>query len=98
MIYFDKKLEFKENYDVATEFETHPSYLLNGKMNTSKNVIRLNINKENFVENVSKIKEKIPPYVYKLSFLFIILTLICIVLLSIRLVQFSSLYNSAKEK
>ncbi len=56
MIYFDKKLEFKENYEVATEFETHPSYLQNGKMSNNKNTIRLNINKENFMENVGKIK------------------------------------------
>lgn len=98
MIYFDSKLEFKENYEVITEFETHPNYVANGRMTVNKNVLRVNINKENFIENVTKIKEKVPSYLFKIVLVFSIVTLVVITAVAFRYLQFKSLYNGSQEK
>lgn len=98
MIYFDNKLEFKENYEVATEFETHPHYLPNGKMAPSKVFSTLNIPKDNFIENIAKIKQKLPTFVYQLLILFIIFTILITITLTLRFVQFNTLYSSVKEQ
>lgn len=65
-------------------------------MSSSKNVVRLNINKDNFVENVSKIKEKMPSYVYKLIILVSTIFLLLLVCLTLRFILFNSLYNLTK--
>lgn len=64
----------------------------------NKGLLKININKDNFVENVNKIKQKTPSFVYKLAVIFIILSLICIICLSLRLVYFNDLYKSSRQQ
>ena len=79
-----------------TEFETHPYYVPNGRMTVNKNVLRVNITKENFIENVNKIKEKVPSYLFKIVIVFAIVSVVVITAIVFRFLQFKSLYNDSQ--
>lgn len=81
---------------MVTEFETHPYYVPNGRMTVNKNVLRVNISKENFIENVNKIKQKVPYYLFKIVLVFAIVSILVIIAFTFRFLQFKNLYNGSQ--
>jgi hypothetical protein len=67
-------------------------------MSGMRTITKMNISKENFVDNISKIQEKTPSYVYKLAVLFVVIIVVILITLSLRLITFNTLYEAAKEK
>ena len=65
-------------------------------MTVNKNVLRVNITKENFIENVNKIKEKVPSYLFKIVLVFAIVSVVWITAIVFRFLQFKSLYNDSQ--